>query len=136
MEYGYDEEREHQSDVFLLDVNWDVGDYTLLATASSVTYDMHDWLDPDGGTMAVFADERIETFDPLSVMGSYHRVDIRLAFAPASNAWELALYGRNITDERVRVGGAGNFQSRSSDLVYDAGGATLLRGARWGVQGS
>ena len=75
-------------------------------------------------------------FDPLSVMGSYHRVDVRLAFAPASNAWELALYGRNITDERVRVGGAGNFQSRSSDLTYDAGGATLLRGARWGVQGS
>lgn len=66
-EYGFDEERSHDSDVFLIDMNWDVGDYTLSFTTSNVQYDKHDWLDPDAGTVAVFTDERIETFDQTAV---------------------------------------------------------------------
>lgn len=62
-QYGFDEERSHESDVFMIDMNWDVGDYTLSITTSSVEYDKHDWLDPDAGTVAIFTDERIETFD-------------------------------------------------------------------------
>ena len=65
-EYNFPEEREHQSNVFVIDMNWDVGDYTLSFTTSNVEYDKHDWLDPDGGTFAIFTDERIETFDQTS----------------------------------------------------------------------
>ena len=63
------------------------------------------------------------------------RIDLRLAFMPGDGDWEIAIYGRDVTDEMLQVGGGErNFQSRSVDFVYDTGGRTYERGARYGVQ--
>jgi iron complex outermembrane receptor protein len=88
-EYGFDEERQHQSDVFLVDMNWDVGDHTLSMTASNVQYDKHDWLDPDAGTVAIFTDERVETFDQTAL-------EFRVA-SPADQrfSWMAGAYYQN-----------------------------------------
>jgi len=75
-------------------------------------------------------------FDPIDFVPAHHRLDVRLAFAPPSNQWEIALYGRDVTDERAIVGGTGDFQNKSLDLIHDAGGYARERGARWGLQGS
>ena len=66
--------------------------------------------------------------------GEIVRVDVRLALTNGDGRWELAVYGRNITDEDIKIGGPADFQSKSLDLVYDAGGTALQRGARYGVQ--
>lgn len=57
------EERDHQADIFLASFDWLIGEYTLSSITSSVSYDKHDWLDPDASSFAVFSDERIEFFD-------------------------------------------------------------------------
>lgn len=76
-------------------------------------------------------------YDPLQIVGSSHRLDVRLAISPADRNWEVALYGRDITDERVQTGGAFDLMQHSTDLtVYDGGGIQRARGARWGLQGS
>jgi hypothetical protein len=62
---------------------------------------------------------------------------VRFGISPPGGEWEIALYGRDITDERLTVGGAGNFQSKTLDQTqHDAGGIARERGARWGIQGS
>jgi iron complex outermembrane receptor protein len=76
-------------------------------------------------------------YDPLHVVDSSHRIDVRFAISPSSGSWEIALYGRDITDERVQTGGAFDLVQRSTDTtVYDGGGIQRARGARWGLQGS
>jgi hypothetical protein len=66
----------------------------------------------------------------------YDRIDLRFALAPADGNWEIALYGRDVTDERVTIGWAPDFQHKSTALIYDAGGIARERGARWGIQGN
>jgi outer membrane receptor protein involved in Fe transport len=74
--------------------------------------------------------------DPLHQVDSYNRLDLRVAVGPASGEWEIALYGRDVTDERLQIGWAPDFQNKSTALIYDAGGLALERGARWGIQGN
>ncbi len=65
-EYGLDEDREHQSDVAMIRMNWNNNGYDIVSTTSMVGYDKHDWLDPDGTSIAFFTDERLETYDQVA----------------------------------------------------------------------
>ena len=73
--------------------------------------------------------------DPISFIDNWHRLDARFAVGPRDGNWQLALYGRDLTDERVAYGaGLNNFQSRTGLLDHDAGSYTADRGRRVGVQ--
>lgn len=79
--------------------------------------------------------------DALNTIADRHRFDLRVALAPPGERWELALYGRDITDEAAHVGGlqSGFFNqtlgTSDSDLhLYGVGGRRFERGARWGLQ--
>ena len=43
------------------------------------------------------------THDPLGVQEAYNKVNARLAFAPIDGPWEVALLGKNLTDEIIRT---------------------------------
>ena len=43
--------------------------------------------------------------DPRNEVDSFERIDLRVALAPLGGQWEVALYGRDLTDERVTIGG-------------------------------
>jgi iron complex outermembrane recepter protein len=73
--------------------------------------------------------------DPRNEVGSFERVDLRLGLTPTNGNWEVALYGRDVTDERLTVGSQPDFQQKTSDpTLYDAFGNTRERGARYGAQ--
>lgn len=80
--------------------------------------------------------------DPLATIPGRHRFDLRVAFTPPSERWELSIYGRDITDEAAWVGGlqSGFFNtttpgaSNSEIHLYGPGGKRFERGARWGLQ--
>jgi iron complex outermembrane receptor protein len=73
--------------------------------------------------------------DPLSIIGSWHRVDLNLTVTPENADWEIGVYARDLTDQQVWVGaGQNNFQSRTVRLDYDPGSVTRDRGRRVGVQ--
>lgn len=79
--------------------------------------------------------------DPLAEIPDRQRFDLRISFMPPAGNWELALYGRDITDEAAHVGGlqSGFFNQTNgtsdSDVhVYGISGKRFERGARWGVQ--
>jgi hypothetical protein len=56
---------------------------------------------------------------------------------PLGGQWEIALYGRDITDERLKIGNTGDFQNKTQDqTIFDTGGNARTRGSRWGIQGS
>jgi outer membrane receptor protein involved in Fe transport len=72
---------------------------------------------------------------PMDFIDAYHRLDVRFALAPIAGPWEVALYGRNVTDEAViYLSGENSFHSRTLALDYDAAGGMLDRGARFGIQ--
>ena len=74
-------------------------------------------------------------FDPLAKVDSFERVDMRLSIQPIDGNWLVAFYGRDVTDEGLVVAAGGrDFQSRTTALAYDAGGAAPSRGARYGIQ--
>jgi outer membrane receptor protein involved in Fe transport len=73
--------------------------------------------------------------DPRNEVGSFERVDLRIGLAPSSGRWEAAVYGRDLTDERLYTGNVPDFQSKSLDpALYDAFGIIQERGRRYGVQ--
>ena len=73
--------------------------------------------------------------DPLNAIDGFHRVDLRFAVEPANGNWALAVYGRDVTDQKTwYLGGFEGFVHLTSALDYDAGGAVPGRGTRWGVQ--
>ena len=73
--------------------------------------------------------------DPISFIDDWHRLDVRFAVAPEDGDWQLALYARDLTDERVAYGaGQNNFQSRTRRIDHDAGSYTADRGRRVGIQ--
>jgi outer membrane receptor protein involved in Fe transport len=79
--------------------------------------------------------------DPLGTIPGRHRFDLRVSFMAPSEQWEIALYGRDITDEEAWVGGlqsgffnTTNGTSLSEVHLYGPGGKLFERGARWGIQ--
>ena len=72
--------------------------------------------------------------DPLSEVGDWMRIDLRIAIAPMDGNWEVAFYGRDVTDERRQHTNAFSFLSRSFAPVFDAGGIGRERGQRYGLQ--
>jgi hypothetical protein len=70
-----------------------------------------------------------------AVVDGYERIDARVALLPAEGNWEFALYGRDLTDTRLVVSGAPDFQHKSLDPTrYDSGGIGRERGRRYGAQ--
>jgi outer membrane receptor protein involved in Fe transport len=70
------------------------------------------------------------TFDPALVQGGYSMVNLRLGIANESGSWELALLGKNLTDERVlQFGGdtplAGSSFGAKSTYAFWGQGRTL-----------
>jgi outer membrane receptor protein involved in Fe transport len=62
-------------------------------------------------------------------------VDLNFTVAPMDGNWEIGVYARDLTDEKVWIGaGQNNFQSRTIRLDYDPGTVTTERGRRVGVQ--
>ncbi len=75
------------------------------------------------------------TRDPIDEISSYERLDVRFGFAPMEGDWEVSIYGRDVTDQRLKLFGQGDFPNKSADRgSYDAGGVTAERGARYGAQ--
>ena len=73
--------------------------------------------------------------DPGNDVGAWKRVDLRLAIAPLDGKWEVAIYGRDVTDERRVHSNAFAFLSKSADvMVHDGNGVGRERGARFGMQ--
>ncbi len=73
--------------------------------------------------------------DPISFIDDWHRLDARFGVGPEEGNWQIALYARDLTDERVPYGvGVRNFQSRTRRIDYDAGAYTADRGRRVGIQ--
>ncbi len=73
--------------------------------------------------------------DPRNEVDSFERVDFRIGLAPQGGRWEAAIYGRDLTDERLTVGSQPDFQHKTRDVtLYDAFGNTRERGRRYGIQ--
>ena len=72
--------------------------------------------------------------DPLNQADDWMRIDLRLAIAPMDGNWEVAFYGRDVTDERRQHTNAFSFLSRSLAPVFDANGVGRERGERYGIQ--
>jgi outer membrane receptor protein involved in Fe transport len=73
--------------------------------------------------------------DPRNEVDDFYRLDVRIALSPMDGRWQAALYGRDVTDQRLTVGGQPDFQHKTSDpTLYDAFGNTRERGRRVGVQ--
>lgn len=72
--------------------------------------------------------------DPLSIADEWKRIDLRLALVPLDGVWELALYGRDVTNERRQHTNAFHFLSKSLAPIFDGGGMGRERGSRWGLQ--
>ena len=53
--------------------------------------------------------------DPRNEIGGFNRVDLRVGLAPMGGRWEAAIYGRDLTDERLQTGGQPDFQHKTSD---------------------
>ena len=67
-------------------------------------------------------------------MGAFERVDLRVALVPEAGNWEVAVYGQDLTDNRVQYGAQPDTFSKSNDLtIYDATGITRERGSRYGI---
>lgn len=136
-EMGQVEERYFVSDVATIRVDWDLSDsITLTSTTSFLDYDKHDWLDPDGSTMAVFTDERIETFEQSSQ-------EIRLQSDTEQNfSWMAGVYWQESDlDSTLNVFlgsllGAlptwrGMTPEQRADLAASSYGVQLLQTSEW-----
>jgi outer membrane receptor protein involved in Fe transport len=72
--------------------------------------------------------------DPRQNVGGFERIDLRVALVPETGNWEVALYGQDLTDKRVKYGAQPDTFSKSNDLtIYDATGVTRERGTRYGI---
>lgn len=115
------------------EVRFMVGEFTARASMNMM------WL---AGAESFFVPPEGYPPDPLSTVPGRHRFDLRVSIMPPSERWELAIYGRDITDEAAWVGGlqSGFFNtttpgaSNSEVHLYGPGGKRFERGARWGLQ--
>ena len=70
------------------------------------------------------------TYDPALVQDAHAKIDLRAGFSPDSDAWEIALLAKNITDERtLNFGGdtplSGSTFGLKSNYSYWAQGRTI-----------
>ena len=82
---------------------------------------------------AFYSDEHFTAadLDPIYAMQeSYTRINLRLALADAAGKWDVALIGKNITDEEVST------NNNDQTLVSGNGFTSLQRLASWAVQGT
>lgn len=82
---------------------------------------------------AFYSDEHFTAadLDPIyAFQEAYTRVNLRLALADAAGKWDVALIGKNITDEEVSV------NNNDVPLVNGNGYSTIQRLASWAVQGT
>jgi len=75
------------------------------------------------------------TFDPALKQGSYSTIDARLALHPNNGGWEIALLGKNLTDQQVlQFGGdtplSGPIFGAKSNYAFFSQGRTLTLQAR------
>ena len=76
-----------------------------------------------------------DNLDPAREVPAYQRIDLRASLTPSSEAWEIALYVHDLTDERRKWFGTTDFQSQSLDqTIFDGGGTSRDRGRRVGMQ--
>ena len=74
------------------------------------------------------------TFDPGLLQGGYSRYNARVGLGPDTGSWEIALLGKNLSDERVlSFGGdtplAGStFGAKSNYAFYTQGRTLALQG--------
>ena len=64
-----------------------------------------------------------QDFHPLGIQDSYTKWDLRLAVADIDNRWEVALLGRNLTDEFVIQHA---YEVLSTNFVAYANGRTVM----------
>lgn len=75
------------------------------------------------------------TFDPALVQDSYSKFNARVGFGPESGVWEIAVLGKNLSDEKVlQFGGdtplAGStFGAKSNYAFYGQGRTLTIQGA-------
>lgn len=82
---------------------------------------------------AFYSDEHFTAADLDPVMAfqdAYTRVNLRLALGDAAGKWDVALIGKNITDEEVSI------NNNDVPLVDGNGYSTLQRLTSWAVQGT
>ncbi len=74
--------------------------------------------------------------DPLDHQPAYWRIDTRVALTPENGPWELAIYGRNLTNTRVLLQSQSNFMATTSDpaTLRDTWGPNLDFGMTFGAQ--
>lgn len=75
--------------------------------------------------------------DPDSVVNRWERIDARLGIAPVAGNWEVALFGRNLTNDKKLYGATTNagFVNRSLDRVFDGTGTIWGQKERYyGIQ--
>lgn len=75
------------------------------------------------------------TFDPALVQDSYSKFNARIGFGPETGVWEIAVLGKNLSDEKVlQFGGdtplAGStFGAKSNYAFYGQGRTLTIQGA-------
>lgn len=75
--------------------------------------------------------------DPITNIEGFERIDLRLGILPTDGNWDVAVYGRNLTDNRNMLGSAtyGSFSSGTTLPDYDGGAAYPgQRSRNYGVQ--
>ena len=60
------QERQQQTHVAMLELDYQWGDYLFTSQTSYVEYDKGDWGDPDASSFAIFSEEKNEYFDQIS----------------------------------------------------------------------
>jgi outer membrane receptor protein involved in Fe transport len=73
--------------------------------------------------------------DPRDYQHAYERIDANASIRPIGGHWEVGLYGRNLTDNRILLQDYTNFAGVSLDkTIPDAWGPNLSLGIMYGVQ--
>jgi len=70
-----------------------------------------------------------DTYIPDSQSDSYEKLNLRLALRPKDSKWEIAAYGRNVTDQTPNV-------FRLNGVINQVGPATIISGDEVGIENS
>jgi len=102
-----------------VDVDYPIGDYEVTGLASLFYASAYD---------------STSTKDPVGRQDGYARINARIAFAPQDGPWEIALLGKNLTDEVIRTFSGdtplagGSFGRKTSYTFFSQGRTIALQG--------